>query len=149
MGIAGQPFWPPSFPIRHLKPEKSENQTFEQLWTSLYWGSKFCCSRNPPNSQVPAEAQRDHQTQSVGKDNNLWVRMSVVRDKWEVLHVRRQIKNAARDFSVFNLLQTVSVISECLRFHKPFKKNQEPLKISFLKWKAKASQNLPWPLINL
>lgn len=35
--------------------------------------------------------------------------------------------------SVFNLLQTVSFISVCPRFHRPCKKRQEPLKISFLK----------------
>lgn len=35
--------------------------------------------------------------------------------------------------SLFNLLQTVSLISEYPGFHKPCKKNQEPLKISF--WK--------------
>lgn len=58
-------------------------ESTEQLWTSLYWGLKFCCSVNAPNSQVPAVAERGHQTWSVGKGSNLWVRMGVMREKWE------------------------------------------------------------------
>jgi len=34
---------------------------------------------------------------------------------------------------LFNILQTVSLISESPRFHKPYKKKQVPLKTSFLK----------------
>lgn len=58
-------------------------ESTEQLWTSLYWGLKFCCSINAPNSQVPAVAERGHQKWSVGKGSNLWVRMGVMREKWE------------------------------------------------------------------
>lgn len=35
--------------------------------------------------------------------------------------------------SLLNMLETVSLIPECPRFHRPCKKNQKPLKISFLK----------------
>lgn len=57
-------------------------------------------------------------------------------------------KQQETSLGLFNILQTVSLISESPRFHKPWKENQVTLKISFLKWKDKASRDLRWPLVN-